>query len=74
MMDFENEYKKLCKWYKEQLEETKKLPYKIKGRDGSERNIAENKIDYEYRQKFKELKKKYGVETTPRTETERVRL
>ena len=52
METFESEYQKLFKWYKEQLEETKKLPYQVKGHDGSERNIAEKKIDYEYRQHF----------------------
>jgi len=61
-MDFESEYKILFKWYKERLDKTKKLSYKSKGRDGSERNIAENKVDNEYRRKLRELKIKYAKE------------
>ena len=72
MMDFESEYKKLLKWYKEQLEETKKLSYQVKGHDGSERNIAENKIDWEYRQKYNALKEKYSIEVISSTLTESV--
>ena len=62
-MNFEQEYQILLKWYKERLEETKKIPYKLNGRDGSERNIAENKIDNEYRRKVRVLKKKYSITT-----------
>ena len=61
-MNFESEYQILLKWYKGRLEKTKKLPYKSKGRDGSERNVAENKIDNEYRRRLRELNKKYAGE------------
>ena len=79
MKNFEIEFAELSNWIvqknDEYIENKKKEIGKpiIRGHD-SELTYRYQQNVKEYNRRLTELKKKYGIETAPRTETERVHL
>ena len=61
MRSFKDEHSLLIEWMKGQLEKVSGLPSDAKGLDGSERDLAEQAIHSEYRERVATLKMKYNV-------------
>ena len=61
MKTFKSEHSELIDWMKEQLETVSELPDESEGNDGSERELAEQEIHREYKEKVAALKMKYNV-------------
>jgi len=61
MKTFKNEHSELIDGYRARLAEASELSDVSDGHDGSERCIAERKIDNEYKIKAHALKQKYNI-------------
>jgi len=60
MKTFKNEHSELINWYRARLAAASELSDISDGHDGSERCIAERKVDNEYKVKVHVLKQKYN--------------
>jgi len=62
MKTFDDEYRNLLIWYKEKLDDAKKLPNGV-GLDDGQRCRQERLIDNEYRRRLRALQEKYKDKT-----------